>query len=110
MANGQEGVVLPPPPHWMPYNASTATSATNHEAAASAPNASREAATATASCGTAAGSTGGDHIVPLRLQCRILELGEGLASRQENILLPNSSQSVPTGSTSSTSSNNFAAV
>jgi len=96
--------VLPPPPHWMPYNTSAATS-TSCDAASSAANANREAAAT-----TPASSTGGDHIVPLRLQCRILELGEGLASRQEKLLLQNCSQGLPTGKSGSTCSNNFSAL
>merc|ERR1711920_703429 len=59
-------------------------------------------AATTASCGSTHSTTSSTHcatcgstrhdLLPLRLQCRVFQLGKGMANRQETVLLPNSQQ------------------
>jgi len=108
VADGEESLVLFAPPHRLSID-TTASAASVQAATASDACGS---ATPTGTSGPPTGTSGSSchNFLPLRLQCRFLQLGEGMASGQEGLLLPDSEQGVLTGPAASTSCNDIFAL
>merc|ERR1712113_1011680 len=103
LGNGKESVVLLTSSHRMPNNACTCSADCQTCGATSSTGSS----TASASSATTSAS---NDLVPLRLQCRVFQLGERMASRQENLLLPTFPQRLCERCTNSSACNNFLAL
>jgi len=91
---GQKDLVLRAPSHRVPHHSGAAsTSSTNDREASptAAPNA-------------------GDNFVSLRLQCRLFQLGEGMACGKEGLLLQNCASWLLACSPTSTSGDNIPAL
>jgi len=91
MAGAEKGLVLHASSHWLPANTPTAN-------ACCTPTANACCAPTHACCAPSASNW--HDILPIRLQCWLFKLGEGMASWQEGILLPDNSKGMPTSSSS----------
>merc|ERR1719361_2332696 len=103
-------MVLHTPPHRLSSHA-PATANANANLQTAATSASAHRATTSAHCATpSANSATRDDVLPLRLQCRVFELGKRMASWQESLLLPDNPERMSTRPSTRSNWNNFLAI